>query len=184
MALQQEPLRSVTLAVVAILYLSYGQPLEIGTAFLVQAAVLLAVLAAPPPVKKQISHDWSDVAGQYLLALGTIVKRVVQHFSVQNFTFLVLSFLCVKALATFGLVPRSAVVLLALLVGAFLRVAKQGASSVTCGSHQTLEGVGCEYTYGFWYEEDNDELATYECALTEEILDSVFEINRQEVGIF
>merc|ERR1719273_1727487 len=88
------------------------------TVCLVHAVALLWVLAAPPLVKKQISHDWSDVAGEHFLAFCTDVKSFVRRFSAQDVTFVVLSFLCVKVLAISG-VPRAAVVLLALLAGTF-----------------------------------------------------------------
>merc|ERR1719221_1235248 len=124
MSLQQGLLRSATLAVVAILYVSYG--LSLGTALatvcVVQAAGLLFVVVASPPGKKPIPRDWLDVAGQDLLDTCTNMKSFVQRFSVQDVTFVVLSFLCVKAVARFGLVPWPAVGLLGLLAGTFYSV--------------------------------------------------------------
>merc|ERR1712060_464332 len=114
----------------------------------------------------------------------TDAKSCVRRFSVQDVTFVVLSFLCVKALAIYG-VPRPAVVLLALLAGTFcsffgffseaaLCEAETVASSATFGSHETLEGVDCPYDSSFWYD------ASYACVLTGAIPDSVLEMKEQE----
>jgi len=102
-----------------------------------------------------------------------------------------LSFLCVKALAMYG-VSKPAVVLLSLLAGAVssffgffgqaaLCEAETVASSVTFGSHETfegLEGVSCPYDSSFWYD------ASYAGVLSSEIPDSVLETHEQELHEF